>query len=74
MQAVDLSKMGMLGQMPGGIGVLPTGQLGMQVPQLMQMGIPGLNPTMMASGTGIPQGFMMNPMMQMTKPNTENKE
>lgn len=75
MQAVDLSKMGMMGQLPGGISVMPTGQLGMQMPQMMQMGgIPGLSGGMMAPGAGMPQGIMMNPMMAaMQKSNTENK-
>jgi len=62
MQAVDLSKMGMM-QMPGGMGMIPGGQLGMSMPQIMQMGMPG----MMGSGQGMPQGIIMNPMMQMPK-------
>jgi hypothetical protein len=71
MEGVDLSKMGIVGPLPGGgIGVIPTGQLGMQIPpQLMQMGIPNFNPQ---PGGGF-QGIMMNPLMQVPKPPTDNK-
>lgn len=63
MTAVDLNKMGLMGN----IGMMPGGQMGgMQIP-MMQMGIPGMS-GMMGSGSGMPQGIIMNPMMQMQKP------
>ncbi len=68
MQAVDLSKMGIMGQMPAGMQMMPNGQLGMSMPQLMQIGMPGLSAaSMMGGASGMPQGIMMNPMMQMQK-------
>jgi hypothetical protein len=66
MQAVDLSKMGMIGQLPNNIGVMPGGQMAaMQIPQMMQMGMGGLGGMMGSSG--MPQGIMMNPLMGMQK-------
>lgn len=74
MQAVDLSKLGMLGQMPGGVGVMPGGQMAaMQMPQMMQMGMGGLA-GMMGGASGMPQGIMMNPMMGMQKPSGDGKD
>lgn len=70
MQSFDLSKMGMI-QMPGGaIGMLPGGQMGsMQMPQMMQtsMGMGGMSG--MLSGSGMPQGIIMNPMMMQKQSN-----
>lgn len=44
---------------------------GMGMPQMMQMGMPGMGAMM---GGGMPQGIMMNPMMAMQKPTTDGKE
>ena len=74
--------MGMIGQMPSGVGMMPSGQMGgMQMPQFMQMGMPGMagmggmagmagmaGMGGMMGGSGMPQGIMMNPMMAMSKP------
>jgi|JI10StandDraft_1071094.scaffolds.fasta_scaffold3351163_2 suppressor of tumorigenicity protein 13 len=82
MQTLDLSKMAMMGQMPGAVGVMPGGQI-MGMPQMMQMGMGGMGgmggmPGMtgmtgmggMMGASGMPQGIMMNPLMAMQKPNT----
>ncbi len=62
MTAVDLNKMGLLS------GMMPGGQMaGMQMPQMMQMGIPGMSGMMAPGPGGMPQGIIMNPMMQMQK-------
>lgn len=69
----DYSKLGMMGQMPTGVGMMPGGQMGgMQMPQFMQMGMPGMGGMAgMMGGSGMPQGIMMNPMMAaMSKPGT----
>lgn len=72
MQAIDFSKMAMMGQMPGGMSFMPAGQMGgMQMPQHMQMGMPSMA---MMGGSGMPQGMMMNPMMAMQKQQTDNKD
>ncbi len=63
-----------MGQMPGGVGVMPGGQMAaMQMPQMMQMGMGGLA-GMMGGASGMPQGIMMNPMMGMQKPSGDGKQ
>jgi hypothetical protein len=54
----------------GGIGVMP----GIPMSQFMPMGIPGQMPGgLLGMVPGMPPGMMMNPMMQMPKPSSDNK-